>query len=529
MSRHRVRSVVPIAFIVLFGLLGALFGQRVDPRSADAVREGLRKFTSVYDLVEQNYAEPVDPTHVIYDGAIPAMLRVLDPHSTFFDPSAYAALREEQSGKYYGVGMTIGPRGGRVVVIAPTPGTPAYRAGVRPGDVILAVNGKSTENMNTAQVADLVKGPEGSKVQITILRHGSSQLLELTLIRVAIPHASVDVHFLIRPGVGYVHIAMFNETTAHELQKTLQQFGYLKGLVLDLRQNPGGLLDQAVAVADKFLPRGAVIVSQRGRASEEHVYRAAQGNDGRDYPLVVLVDRGTASAAEIVTGAIQDHDRGLVVGEDTFGKGLVQTVYPLSNDTGLALTTAQYYTPSGRLIQRNYTGVSLYDYFYHLQSISPRAQREVRSTDSGRTVYGGDGITPDVKFTDPKPDRLENALLARYTFFDFAQQYLGHHVVNERFQADAAVLREFRQYLDAHQIPYTAAELNGDRAWIKTNLETEILTDQFGVEAGLQARAESDPEVREAVNLLPQAEALQQHAERVIAERAGKNALPVNH
>src|SRR5262249_49407790 len=175
---------------------------------------------------------------------------------------------------------------------------------------------------------------------------------------------SVDLKFMIRPGTGYMHISAFNETTEQEVEEALQQFGDLKGLVLDLRGNPGGLLNEGVGVADKFLKRGQVIVSHHGRSSPEKVYRAAHGNGGKDYPLVVLVNRGTASAAEIVSGAIQDHDRGLIVGEVTFGKGLVQTVYPLSESTGLALTTAKYYTPSGRLIQRDYTGVSLYDYYY---------------------------------------------------------------------------------------------------------------------------------------------------------------------
>src|SRR5438067_445744 len=281
--QHSFRSLALVASIVLiFGFLGVVFGQRIGDDTSSAgigdLNDSLRDFSQVYEMVEQNYAEPVDPGKAIYNGAIPGMLRVLDPHSNFFDPKSYGLLREEQRGKYYGVGMQVGPRNNKVIVIAPFAGTPAYRAGIRPGDIIIAVDGKPTENLNT-------------------------------------------------------------------------------------------------------------------------------GNGGQEYPLVVLVNRGTASAAEIVAGAIQDHDRGLILGEVTFGKGLVQTVYPLSENTGLALTTAKYYTPSGRLIQRDYNGVSLYDYYYNRESEDAAGNKEVKLTDSGRTVYGGGGITPDVKVPSVKTNR----------------------------------------------------------------------------------------------------------------------------
>src|SRR5436305_7164819 len=314
------------------------------------VNQSLKQFTEVYDVVEQNYAEPVNPDKAIYNGAIPGMLHVLDPHSIFFDPKSYSALREEQRGKYYGVGMQVGPRNNKVIVIAPFVGTPAYRAGIRPGDIIIAVDGKPTDNMNTSDVAELLKGPKGTNVKITILREEVDKPMDFNIVRDEIPHASVDLHFMIRQGIGYMHVAGLQETTEKEVSDALDEMGDLKGLILDLRQNPGGLLSEGVGVADKFLKKGAVIVSHHGRASAERAYKASHGNGGKEYPLVVLVNRGTASAAEIVSGAIQDHDRGLIVGDTRFGKGLVQTVYPLAENTGLALTTAKYYTPSGRLI-----------------------------------------------------------------------------------------------------------------------------------------------------------------------------------
>src|SRR6185503_8628206 len=277
------------------------------------------------------------------------------------------------------------------------------KAGLRPGDVIIAVDAKATDNMSVSDVADLLKGPKGTNVHISILREASEKPLEFNVVRDEIPRNSVDLKFLVRPGVGYMHVSAFNETTEQEVEDALQGFGDLKGLILDLRGNPGGLLNEGVGVADKFLKKGQVIVSHRGRSSPEKMYKAAHGNGGKDYPLVVLVNRGTASAAEIVSGAIQDHDRGLIVGEVTFGKGLVQTVYPLSENTGLALTTAKYYTPSGRLIQRDYSNVSLYDYYYNREKEdAAAANHEVKLTDSGRTVYGGGGINPDEKIAPPK-------------------------------------------------------------------------------------------------------------------------------
>src|SRR5256886_4367547 len=441
MVRSARRSLLLVVLVLIScGFMVVLFGQRVGAASTGGgdsdVRDNLHTFSEVYDIVEQNYAEPVNADKAIYNGAIPGMLHALDPHSNFFDPKSYSLLREDQRGKYYGVGMTVGPRNNKVIVIAPFVGTPAYRAGIRPGDIIVAVDGKPTDNMSTGDVADLLKGPKGTTVHITILREGSDKPLEFAVVRDEIPRYSVDLHFLIRPGIGYMHVTGFNETTEHEVADALDKMGDLKGLILDLRQNPGGLLNEGVGVADKFLRKGQLIVSHHGRSSPEKRYVAAHGNGGKEYPLVVLVNRGTASAAEIVAGAIQDHDRGLVAGETTFGKGLVQTVYPLSENTGLALTTAQYYTPSGRLIQRDYTGVSLYDYYYNRDTEENGINREVKLTDSGRTVYGGGGITPDVKIPAQKTNRFQDELLQHYAFFNFAKRYAAGHQVSKNFEVD---------------------------------------------------------------------------------------------
>jgi len=518
-----------VAILVGCGFFGLVFGQKINPSAApggDAdVRDSLHTFTDVYSLVEQNYAEPVNPDKAIYNGAIPGMLHVLDPHSNFFDPKAYSLLREDQRGKYYGVGMTVGPRNNKVIVIAPFVGTPAYRAGIRPGDIIVAVDGKPTDNMSTGDVADLLKGPKGTTVHITIVREGAEKPLEFAVVRDEIPRYSVDLHFLIRPGVGYMHVSGFNETTEKEVGDALDQMGDLKGLILDLRQNPGGLLSEGVGVADKFLRKGQLIVSHHGRSSPEKRYVATRGDGGKEYPLVVLVNRGTASAAEIVAGAIQDHDRGLIVGETTFGKGLVQTVYPLSENTGLALTTAKYYTPSGRLIQRDYSNVSLYDYYFERDTDNKTASREVKLTDSGRTVYGGGGITPDVKLDPVKSNHFQDTLLQHYAFFNFAKHYMLTHHPTKNFEVDDAVVQDFRKFLDSEKVPYSEADLLENNDWVRSGLKSEIFVDAFGQEEGLKVRAESDPEVVKALDLLPQAKALAENAKRIVAERTSAQPL----
>ncbi len=535
-SRTRRTLFSVLVLFVTCGLLGMIVNQKVGAQSSSdesTLRDNLRSFTSVYDLVAQNYAEPLNgdkAERAIYDGAIPGMLRVLDPHSSFYDPKAYAKMREDQHGKYYGVGMTIQPQiisgTQKIVVVSPFEGTPSYKAGIRPGDIIAAVDGKATDGMSTEDVANLLKGPKGTHVQITVVREGTSKPVIFNLIRDEIPHNSIDLAYMIRPGIGYIHITNFQETTGRELSDALDKFGGIHGLVLDLRGNPGGLLSQAVAVCDDFLQKGQVIVSQRGRAFPEQVYKATHGNGGHDYAMVVLVNRGTASAAEIVSGALQDHDRAIIAGETTFGKGLVQTVYPLSEDTGLALTTYHYYTPSGRLIQRNYKGVSLYDYYYNHDQPQDSSNREVKLTDSGRTVYGGGGITPDDKVETPKSNDFQDSLLEHYAFFDFARDYMANRTVGRDFQVDDAVMQSFKKFLSAQQIPYTDQDLNQVMDWVKANIKAEIFTTQFGQEEGLKVRASWDPMINKALDYLPQAQALENTAKHVDSQRASVRNAP---
>jgi carboxyl-terminal processing protease len=513
-------------------LIGSFVNQKVSAQSASdesTLRDSLHEFTNVYDLVEENYAEPLDTDKVdraIYDGAIPGMLHVLDPHSNFYDPKAFAQMREDQHGKYYGVGMSIQPQPDKagvihVVVLAPFEGTPAYKAGIRPGDVIMSIDGKSAEGLDSAAVANLLKGPRGTHVSVVMQREGKDALLTFDLIRDEIPRPSVDLAFLLKPGIGYMHVTGFMETTSREVGDALDKFqaaGQLNGVILDLRSNPGGLLNEAVNMSDKFLQKGQIVVSQRGRAFPDQVYRAAHGEYGTDkYPIVVLVNRNTASAAEIVSGALQDHDRALIVGETTFGKGLVQTVFQISENTGLALTTYHYYTPSGRLIQRSYDGVSLYDYYYVRDDAkkADKSNTEVKLTDSGRTVYGGGGITPDEKadsgiFDPLNYNHFQNSLLTHYAFFDFSKHYVATHAaIPHDFVVDDAVLAQFKEFLKANQVDATDADIAAVQDWVKASIKAELFTSQFGQLEGLKVRAQADPEIAKAITFMPEAMALE--------------------
>jgi len=518
-----------IIFFAVCAVAGALLQRKVGAQSSQdesQLRTNLKDFANVYAVVEQNYAEPITGQRAddaIYDGAIPGMLHTLDPHSAFYYPKADAAMRENQSGYYYGVGMVIQQQGDKVYVITPYENTPSYRAGIHPGDVISEIDGKSTKGWTSDQVAKALKGPKGTHVQVTMIRVGSAKPLQFDLTRDEIPHPSIDLSFEVQPGVGYIHVVDFqDQETGKEFAAALKSFGNMKGLVIDLRSNPGGLLSQAVEICDQLLAKGQTIVSQRGRAYPDQVYTATHGNGGKDFPIVVLVNRNTASAAEIVSGALQDHDRALIVGQTTFGKGLVQTVYNLSQDTGLALTTYHYYTPSGRLIQRNYDGVSLYDYYYNHAGALPSdsSNREVKLTDSGRTVYGGGGITPDEKLPAAATDNFQNELLLKDVFFHFAPLYVSKHPMDKNFQVNDEVMNEFKQFLTSQGVEWSAADIQLHADWIKPRIKQEVVTVWYGEKDGLRTLADTDPEIAKAITYLPQAQALETKAHKILAEKA---------
>jgi len=536
-SQSSRRGIILLtAVLVISALLGGWFGPTVRATAAGSsdMQDSVKSFTRVLSIVERNYADPVDVDKAIYDGAIPGMLRVLDPHSNFFDPRQYALFREEQQGKYYGVGMTVQGRDNQTIVLAPFVGSPAYKAGIRPGDVILKVDGKACTGLTTTEVADMLKGAKGTTVHISLGREGWEKPIDVTVVRDEIPRPGVEYFTMAKPGIGYVRVSTFNETTDNDLAESLKQLDVSKldGLIIDLRNNGGGLLNQAVGMADMFLDKNEIVVSHRGRSSSEKRYYALRGNQGIEVPLIVLINGQSASASEIVAGSIQDHDRGLIVGETSFGKGLVQTQYPLSEDTALLLTTARYYTPSGRLIQRDYKNISLYDYHYNPKP--PRAP-EVKLTDSGRQVFGQGGITPDDAVPAPKLNDFEQSLLRRGVFYpfpqgvgDFVRHYLGEKPeISKDFVADDAVINQFRKYLDQQHIKFTEPDIQDNLAWIKWKIKREVFTTVFGLNDGYKVELQEDPQLQKAEELIPQARALYQNARKIVAERgAGQPTHP---
>ncbi|HEY1220796.1 MAG: S41 family peptidase [Bryobacteraceae bacterium] len=516
---------MPAALILACSLAGGLYVRPVSAAEAEpGGSQNVGRIALAYELVEENFATVPDPDQAIYRGMIPGMLRTLDPHSTFFDPKDYQALREEQTEHYSGVGMSVGVRGDQTVVSAPFPGSPAYRVGIRPGDAIVAVNGQSVGGLNTSEVVDLLKGPRNTQVTVTVEREGASgtnERLSFTLIREDITRKTVHDAFWLRPGIAYLHILSFGDYTGREVEQNLKRLGEdrIEGLVLDLRFNPGGLLNQAVEVAGHFLEKGQSVVSQRGRASRERVYTAEHSSQGRRYPIVVLVNHYSASAAEIVSGALQDHDRAWILGENTFGKGLVQTIFSLPGRTALALTTAHFYTPSGRLIQRDYSHESLYDYYFH-EGRATSDSNDRRSTDGGRAVYGGNGIAPDEKFDSPRTDRLEFAL-ERTGLFAFTRAYFAAHPAKlpEGWMPGNDTIEELHDYLLKHGYQFTEAEFTRDHDWIKRYLAREMYIWAFDVDESDRVFAMTDPEAGQAMDALAQAAALLEKGRVVVESR----------
>jgi len=507
---HITRSVVLLCPLVLS--IGAVLRMGYKRHLARvAVAPESKYFRQVYSVVSANFADPVSPERTIYHGAIPAMLRALDPHSTFFDERAFRRQTQAANGNYTGVGVELTYQNHQFIIVGCHSNSAARRAGIHPGDLLVAVNGKPTDALKGSEVLDLLAGPAGTATQLSIVRDGRP--LNFSMKTEVMSLKSVPDATWIRPGIAYLAIVVFNEATPAEFAANLkkcQQEG-MQGLILDLRDNPGGLVRAAVAVADQFLRMGEMILCQRGRTFPTTTYVATHGNGGHEYPMVILVNRNTASAAEAVAGALQDHDRAWVLGDDTYGKGVVQTLNELPADTGLALVKSRYYTPSGRLLQRRHYSAALGRY-------ERRAARDLVAwmTDSGRPVYASAGVGPDEHYA-PEYDRFQALLARRFAHLEYTNHYLNLHptVVDERWQPDDAMVDDFRDYLRQHGFTFTKAEFARHAAWIRQRLRQAVLRTVFGLDETPRVLLATDATVQRALDAMPKAQTLLESAGRV--------------
>jgi carboxyl-terminal processing protease len=540
MRTPRVFVVASLA-ILLSALAGGLFGSYAQAPQ-DQVSQQYRIFTSALGIIDREYVEPLSSERLIYD-AVGGMLQTLDPHSSFFTPRDYAQMRERQEGKYFGIGLSIQTIDGDVTVMSLFEGSPAYRAGIRRGDVIARVKGEDAKNWTTEQTAKQLKGPKGTKVNISIRRPGYDKLIDMDVERDEVNIVTVRGAFMIDEQTGYIKLGDFGETSDKEVGDALDRLREqgMKRLVFDLRDNPGGLLDAAIKIANRFLPRGDMIVYTRGRVpNADQDYR---GSDQPDFhgPIVVLVNRNSASASEIVSGALQDHDRGLVVGETTFGKALVQSVYRISEGAGLALTTGRYFTPSGRMIQRPWD--SAFDEYLTYQLRDQTEKREhlasqLKYTDAGRKVYGGGGIEPDKFFVGPvqgfNPTRFGRSLVSRAAFANFAEQYTaegdtrmsaataGKKRLARGFAVDEAMLADFRKFLQDEKIKIDEASFTKDLEFIKAMIHFENDVALFGIAEAQKNLIAKDPQAQFALAQFADAVRLTELAKNRTSAKGGQ-------
>jgi carboxyl-terminal processing protease len=538
-SKKQPRSAIPVIAILILALSAGVGGLCYDPAAPTKPSDGMannpavRDFAKAIEVIEDNYALTPDKERLTR-GAVLGMLQSLDPHSGFYGRREFSEMQDEQSSHFYGIGVTINQRNGRLYVLGVSQGMPAERAGLRYGDAIIAVDGQSTKDWTQSDALKHVRGERGAEVSLTIERAGAPEPLTVEVTRDEVPFPSVRNSFMMRPGIGYIGLTGgFNQETTEELRGAVSQLKEqgMSSLILDLRRNPGGLLEQAVRVAEMFLPKGLEIVTVRGREGRYQTQvRRSENQNPETMPMVILINGETASASEIVAAAMQDWHRARLVGEESFGKGLVQTVYSLRWKTGLTLTTAKYYTPSGRSIQRPYNGVGIYDYFVANRGEEPRAKRSSKSQSKsqagaakGKRVAGG--ITPDVVVKIPDSDiRLRDAC------FEFARLLVagqvaglgeyavkrteyGYQLRGNEYHLTDQVIAAFRSFIrERRELQAPEDLLNRNMEYVRRRIRAEVITAAYGVEAGERFLIESDDQALRAVEEIPKAQRLTDQA-----------------
>lgn len=535
---NRKFAIIAVFIIALGAVVGGLFGKLPAKSSADSsltTQKIVADYREALQVIDQNYVGKVNHEKIT-DSSIQSMLWTLDPHSSFFTREEFRKLYEEQASQFYGIGVSILQHRDGVYVQSVIPGTPADKAGVRYGDKFLAVDGKDATDWTSAEVSRNVRGERGTSVNIKFQRAGSEKPVEMNIVRGGVPLPSIRSYFMLNNSVGYVGLTGgFQETTAEELDQAVTELKAkgMKSLILDVRNNPGGLLPQAIEVVSRFVPRGQTVVSVKGRSqySESRELRAIGGKMD-DFPVVVMINGGSASASEIVAGALQDYGRGIIVGSDSFGKGLVQRVFPLPYGTGLTLTTAKYYTPYGRSLQRDYSSGSIYDYYTQHNGdeeteepdVKPKPQGIPVKTAGGRILYGGRGIEPDVRVSglafSPLRYRISEAAfyftrqlvagkIPGFEQFKAEKQNFNLTVQPNEFQVTDKLFEAFINYtVKDKESGLTAENIKSQADYAKSRLRAEIATANYSTEAGQQVLLETDPQILKAIDAMPEAKKL---------------------
>ncbi len=473
------------------------------PPSDDITVESL-KFTEAYSAIQQNFAEAVDPDKAILEGSVRGMLSTLDPFSAFFDRDQFELLKQQTRGEALGFGSILYVTPGKVLVLQTAQGSPSWRAGLGPGDEIVEINGTRVNRVGFQTLVELLRRSRSHPVRLGVIHPGKfvSQDFELKPAEVALP--SVDKSFLLSPGIGYIHLSGFEEKTPQEVLDALLQLATppLEGLVLDLRDNHGGVVDAAIGVASLFLKPDTLVMTMRGRSSPEKAQRTSAASKQFDLPMIILVNGDTASASEVLAAALQEHDRAVIAGEPTYGKGVVQSVTALSENTGLALTTAQYFTPSGRSIQRPLPGTALAN---PGRELDPGANSSHFYTDDGRPLAPGGGITPDVEIPSRKLDPWLLFLNQTGIFTNFASEYLTlHGRANRSFEPDAAMLGDFKEFLGRGGVRTPEEYWDKDQDYLRLRIKAELLSLVSGLSAGEEVEIKGDPQVQKGASLFPQ-------------------------